>query len=103
MVFKYKNKETQNTYIDIVLPGFNKDEISINIENEQLIIKGYKEEKTENNNDYYKKTINIRNFEQRFEITTEIENINAKMENGILKIEIVPKVKNVISKKIEIN
>ena len=46
MVFKYKNKETQNTYIDIVLPGFNKDEISINIENEQLIIKGYKEEKT---------------------------------------------------------
>lgn len=77
-------KETENSYeIMFSIPGYKKDEIKIQFEKGFLKVSSNLSEKTENS--YYKKS-----FEKEIYISKDVDknNIKAKLENGILIVNI---------------
>lgn len=86
-------KENENEYLlDVELPGFNKDEVKISLDDGYLTIAASKNENKEEKNDkYIRKEIHSSKQERSFYFGNIDENkISAKFENGILKIS-VPK------------
>jgi len=96
--------------VKIDLPGFEKKDISIDIEDEGkvLSIKGEnKEEKKEENETYHIIQRRFGKFEKKVKLPfkkVDIEKIKAEMKNGVLSVEI-PKIEppKIEPKKIEIN
>ena len=82
-------------YIEMEVPGFNKEDIDISLKEGYLTVKAEKkmsnEEKDENKK-YLRKERNYIKTERSFNLgNIDEENIDASFENGVLKIEI-PKV-----------
>ena len=82
-------------YIEVDLPGVKKEDIKVDIKENALTISGerrFKEEVKEE--DYYKIETSIGKFTRTFTLPddADVENIDAKNENGVLDI-IIPKVK----------
>ena len=94
---RYYDKDTNEYVISLSLPGFTKDDISVEIENDMLVIKGeIKNEKT-------KKFISQNTFSYSYSTNNlDIDAIKASMENGILEIRSKPVKELNISKKIAI-
>ena len=96
----YSNiNENENNYsFELVLPGFSKEDININLENDLLTIEAIKENKNEDN--FY-----LGNIKKIFKLPKNIlpEKIDAKQKNGILKITIPKDIKKIKNKKIIIN
>jgi len=96
--------------VKIDLPGFEKNDISIDIEDDGklLSIKGEnKEEKKEDNETYHIIQRRFGKFEKKVKLPfkkVDIEKIKAEMKNGVLSVEI-PKIEppKIEPKKIEIN
>lgn len=98
--------EKEGTYfIEMDMPGFDKNDIQIEIKNDYLTITAEKkeEEKDESKN-YICKERNYGKYERSLYVgDIEADNIKAEFKNGILKIA-VPKKEEVENKKIiEIN
>ena len=93
--------------IEVSAPGFNKDELDINIDNGVLTITGeHKEEKNENEGNYSRKEFCKCSFQRSFSVPDDVEGegFDAKFENGVLYVSVkkpkeLPKVE---PKKIEI-
>jgi len=82
-------------YIEVDLPGVKKEDIKVDIKDNTLTISGerkFKEEVKEE--DYYKIETSIGKFSRTFTLPedADVENIDAKSENGVLDI-VIPKVK----------
>lgn len=91
-------KETGESYcLDIEMPGFKKDQISVSLEEGYLTVSGNKrcaeEEKNKNGCKYLRREIG-ESFRRSYYVGTEIseENVKAKYDNGILSLT-VPKSK----------
>lgn len=86
--------ETESEYhLELSVPGFDKKDISLSIEDQMLVIKGqHKEEKTENSI-YRRREFAAGEFSRFFELSDDIdtEKIKATHENGILKIRLPKK------------
>ena len=85
-------KETESGYeLDIEMPGFQKDQLSVSLEDGYLHVSGTKTSKTENdsNQKYLRKEIS-ESFQRSYYVGTEIseENMKAKYDNGILTLTI---------------
>jgi HSP20 family protein len=109
----YNRKETGNFYakaniaahnngyhIALEVPGFSKENISVNFDKDHLIINGTKENTTEEQNiKFVRKEFNKNSFERRFYIdhTIDTQHISAKYENGILNVWIPKKEEAVIT------
>ena len=95
------HEDNENTYIDVELPGVKVGDIKINVENNMLIISGEREIKK--NKKFHKVERLSGSFERSFILsdTSDIENIEASFDNGVLKIK-VPKKPSEILKKISI-
>lgn len=83
--------------IELLVPGWAKEEIKINVENKALTISAEKAEKAAENKDeapkQTRKEFGIRSsFKRSFNINEQVdaEKIQAKYENGILKL-VLPK------------
>lgn len=77
--------------VEIAVAGFKKDELSITLENNVLVVKGTKqkiEENVEQNRKYAMKTIANRNFQRKVIVFDNIEKVESKIIDGILIIEI---------------
>ena len=86
-------KENENEYLlDVELPGLNKDEVKISLDDGYLTIAASKKENKEESNDkYIRKEIHTTKQARSFYVGNIDENkISASFENGILKIN-VPK------------
>lgn len=92
--------EKENSYLlKIEIPGVNKENISIDYENENLNIKITKEENCEENDNYLRKEICYGEYSRKFYVgNINEEEIQASYDNGILTISI-PKEAKVESKK----
>jgi HSP20 family protein len=100
--FKYDFSPTVNTregefayHVEVDLPGIDKEDVDIKIEDNTLIVSGERKVKNEvKENDYYKVESNFGIFSRSFSLPSEIdfENIHAESENGVLEI-IIPKLK----------
>ncbi|NPA59664.1 MAG: Hsp20/alpha crystallin family protein [Epsilonproteobacteria bacterium] len=94
-------------YVEVDLPGMKKDNIEISVEENRLVISGERKLKEEvKKENYYKIESSLGKFSRSFTLPedADIENIEAKVEDGILEVK-VPKLelKDIQkSKKIEI-
>lgn len=83
-------------HIDVDLPGIEKDNIQIGIDNGVLTISGERKTKDETKEeDYYKVESSFGKFERKFSLPedVDVENIHAESSNGVLEIT-VPKLAN---------
>ena len=97
-------RENEKGYdLDIELPGFNKDQISVDLDEGYLIVKANKEELTEQK---YLRKERVCSYSRSYYVGKDVtvEDVSAKYENGILSL-FVPKdvQKKIESKKITIN
>ncbi len=96
--------ENEKSYqIELMVPGFKKDDFSINIENDVMTISAHKEEKNEEKEG--KKVVfseyKVEDFERSFSLSKDVDSnsIDASYDNGILHLDI-PKKKEAIVKKL---
>ena len=96
-------QEDDDTYlVEIALAGFDKDDISVTTDKDQLIIKGEREE--EKDTTYTHKGIATRSFTRSFALAEFMVVTGAEFENGMLSIRverIVPEEKKPKSIKIK--
>jgi len=93
--------------LEMLIPGFNKEDIEISLDDFKITVKTKKEEENEieQNSDYTLKEFEINSFERTYSLpkNSDLENIESKYKNGILKIEILKiKKKNKKEKTIKI-
>lgn len=85
-------RETEtSTLISADLPGVKKEEISINVEENTLILSGERKDELEVDKDkYYRKERYFGKFKREFSLPASIdhEKINADFKDGVLTIEI---------------
>ncbi len=80
-------KNGEDEYIlEIAVTGFSKDEISIRVENSELVIVG--DSTNEDNPDitYLHRGLATRNFERRFTLSEHMEVGDAEIANGMLRV-----------------
>lgn len=83
-------KYSEHNYaIEVAVAGFNKDEISVSVDQDQLTIKGVKNRPSVNNEvEYLHRGLAARDFEQIFTLAEYMEVVGAKVDNGMLQIDI---------------
>ena len=88
-------------HVDVDLPGVKKEDIKIDLNKGVLTISGERKTKEEvKQEDYYKIETYFGKFSRSFTLpdNVDIENIEAKSDNGVLEI-VIPKLKDDVSKK----
>jgi HSP20 family protein len=84
--------KTENEYqVTLELPGYEQKDISVNIENNNLKITGeIKKEEKSDTKTIHKEIYSQTRFERNVSLSNQIdvEKISAKINNGILKIEL---------------
>jgi HSP20 family protein len=87
------HEDDNNFYIDADLPGLDKKDISINIENNVLHIKGKRENrKEEKKKGYYRFERHSGEFKRQFQLGNQLDSskIDASFKDGVLNI-VIPK------------
>jgi HSP20 family protein len=83
-------KENDDNFsLDLMVPGFSKEDFSITVEKDELIVKSEsKEENSESTEQYARKEFSIHSFERTFSLPENVdaENIKANYQDGILNI-----------------
>ena len=87
--------------ITIAVAGFEKTDLEINLEGNQLQIKGFKKEENDERI-FLHRGIATRQFQRNFVLAEGIEVEGASMENGLLSVDLSQPINSEESKKIEI-
>lgn len=82
------NEKDESYTMEIALPGIGKEDLTIEIKEDLLFIK------TDENEDKNQSSLNFHGKSWKYKLPqhAEIDNISAKIENGLLSIEIPLKV-----------
>ncbi|MES2285507.1 MAG: Hsp20/alpha crystallin family protein [Bacteroidota bacterium] len=98
--------ETEKEYkIELAAPGLEKKDFKIEVENKVLVISSEKEEeKKEEDKNYKRREFSYSSFSRSFQLPEDIlsDKIDAKYENGILKLSVPKKEVSVSKQKKEI-
>ena len=88
--------------IEFSVPGFNKKDFSVEVEENNLKVSKLSSEKNKLENNFFKRQFNYSKFEKNFRIPEEVNigKIYSIYDNGILKI-FLPKVKELKQNKIK--
>jgi len=103
--FKIDIEEIDNEYrVEAELPGINKDEIEINIDNDGLcILVNHNEEVNQDSKNYIHRERRRSSMKRRIHLTNaKMDDIVAKLEDGILTITIPKEKTSNNSRKIDI-
>ena len=103
--FKIDIRETAKEYqIEAELPGVKKDEIALNVENDELCISINRTEETnDENKNYIHRERRVSSMSRRIRLANAaLDEIKAKLDEGILTVTIPKYEKSANSKKIEI-
>jgi molecular chaperone IbpA len=74
--------------IEVAVAGFSKDEITVEVDQDQLTIRGVKNRPTDHTVEYLHRGLAARDFEQTFTLAEYMEVRGATVENGMLQIDI---------------
>lgn len=91
--------------LQLLAPGFNKEDLKLDMENKQLTIRGErKKEELEEGERWTRREFNTRSFSRSFSLpeTVNVEGIKAEFSNGVLHVHL-PKVEVSKPKTREIN
>ena len=98
--------ETEKEFkIEVLLPGFTKEDLNLNVHKNLLTIKVEKEnEKNDEEYKYAHREFGAVNFEKQYRLpkSVDLEKIEAKFENGVLNIQLPKKEEAVEKAPIEI-
>jgi molecular chaperone IbpA len=75
--------------IEIAVAGFSKDEITVEVDQDQLTVKGCKLNQTDSRFEYLHRGLAARDFEQTFTLAEYMEVHAAEVKDGMLVIEIM--------------
>ncbi len=79
--------------ITLAVAGFSKDELSVTVEDRQLVIHGRQNE--EKDRVYLHRGIAARQFQRQFVLAEGIEVVGADLDNGLLHVDLIrPKVES---------
>jgi len=82
-------KYSDDTYgIEVAVAGFTKDEVTVEVDQDQLTIRGVKTQLNESQVEYLHRGLAARNFEQTFTLAEYMEVRGAKVADGMLQIDI---------------
>jgi len=84
-------KYSDDTYaIEVAVAGFTKEEVTVEVDQDQLTIRGVKDRPNENTGqiEYLHRGLAARDFEQIFTLAEYMIVRGAKVENGMLQIDI---------------
>ena len=98
-------KEGKLFEMEVMVPGFRKDELEITVKDDILTIRGEKSlAKQEKKDQYILEEFDLDTFERKFKLANSVghEKITAKYENGILRLTFVdvPKAEEKAYKKV---
>ncbi len=90
--------------IEMPVPGFSKEDIKINLEQQTLNISAEAKNSEVSDDKWLRREFTYRNLQRSFILpkTVDIDNINADYQNGMLKITLPRKADAVIKKEIAI-
>ena len=78
----------ENQYrISMAVAGFTEDELEITTEQNTLLISG-RQSGDDDGADYLYRGIAARNFERRFQLAEHVKVVSARLENGLLHVEL---------------
>jgi molecular chaperone IbpA len=82
-------KYEENSYgIEVAVAGFNKEEITVEVEGDQLTIRGTNMITEDRHVEYLHRGLAARDFEQTFTLAEHMEVKGAEVKEGMLKISI---------------
>ena len=91
-------------HLEAEIPGMKDKDISIEVHNGVLTIKGHKENKSDTEKkSYHIREFSSQSFERSFKLSDRVdtEKVSAKIDNGVLKVDL-PKHVQIKPKKIEV-
>lgn len=89
--------------ITMAVAGFDRDELNIEVNQNNLMVSGKKED-DEKSRTFLHRGIAARNFERRFQLADHVRVLSARIENGLLHIDLVREVPEAIKpRRIEIS
>ena len=84
--YNIKKLDDENYEITLALAGFKKSELSVVVEDDNLVVKG-EQEKSED--EFLHKGIAERNFTRTWALADEVKVSGSKLEDGVLTISLV--------------
>lgn len=79
----------ENAYrITMAVAGFGRDELNIEVKENALTVRGEKAAGEERRGEILHQGIAARTFERRFQLADHVEVVDAKLENGLLHIDL---------------
>ena len=82
-------KYTENQYgIEVAVAGFTKEEITVEVDQDQLMISGTKSVDVNDTKEYLHRGLAARDFEQTFTLAEYMNVVGAEVKDGMLKIQI---------------
>ena len=82
-------KYSDNSYgIEVAVAGFSKEEVTVEVDQDQLTIRGVRNKDNDVTTEYLHRGLAARDFEQTFTLAEYMEVRGAKVENGMLQIDI---------------
>lgn len=83
------SRVSENLYdIAIAVTGFEKDEIAVTVEANELTVKGERKEGEQPEPEYLHRGLALRDFERTFTLAEHMKVRKAEIKNGILQIQI---------------
>ena len=99
--FNIEQTSDRSFRISLATAGFSETDLSIALENRQLVIQGKKNQET-GTRTFLHRGIATRQFQRSFVLADGIEVSEAFMENGLLHIDLVQNIPTNVIQKIEI-
>ena len=99
--FNIEQTSDRSFRISLAVAGFSEVDLSITLENRQLVIKGKKLQETDTKT-FLHRGIATRQFQRSFVLADGVEVGEALMENGLLHIDLVQNLPMNVIQKIEI-
>ncbi|GAB4375408.1 MAG: hypothetical protein Kow0075_01750 [Salibacteraceae bacterium] len=85
------HRKGDNYQLSVALPGFDKSDVEIKVENDVLVIRSEKEVEDEENKDgWLRREYSYASFQRLFQLPEDAdpESVSAEMKNGVLKVKI---------------
>ena len=82
-------KSSEDSYeLQVAVTGFDKDEITVEIDQNQLIVKGQRKDTDKPDPQYLYRGLAARNFTRSWELAPHMEVSEGSIKNGVLTIQI---------------
>ena len=94
-------QSTERLRITLAVAGFNRDQLDVTIEENQLVIRGRQQD--DKTRQYLHRGIAARQFQRTFVLADGMEVLNADLKNGLLSIDLARPEPERIVKSIAIN